>query len=205
MVAVELVNQTDDAQQKRQEIIGVASAVFGHFARQILLRSEIHPVDEVDAGEPIAVGYGNIRCLYVILAAYKIPKEIPPIHIIQLVREEIVDILGKCRLYNRAGLFAVVINHLAAIVEYLPTNRPILLVADDFAVVVADKIHLRAVCSPRFVVALALHVVPHTREEVHELRRIGVFIDFGTFHIFARTLVEMVERLLGITLDGSGI
>ena len=153
------------------------------------------------AREPVAVRNLHARGLDVALAPHEVPQEVAPVHVRELVVEEEVEVLGEGRFDDRAHLaVARVVDPLAAEVEHLGAYRAARLVADDLAVLVTLHLGLGAVGGPLHVFVLALGVVPHAREEVHELRRVGVSRD-GRNRLVAAVLVEVVGLLLSEAVD----
>ena len=196
-----MVDKTYDTQEEWQEIVGVAGSVVLHLAWQVLLWTEIHRVQSLDTRQPISVGDGYLRGLYVILATYKVPKEVSPIHIVELVGEEVVEVFEEGRLHDGLRAFAIVIWHLLTKVEYLLTHRTTTLVIDNVATLITHKIHLRAVCSPRFIVLLLLHIVPHSWEEVHKLIGINIVVNRCALLVDTLLRVVVVETLFGVVLN----
>ncbi len=70
------------------------------FGKQRLV-AEAGIVDEGDARYPVAVGHFTVT-LYVVLPSCKVPQEVTPIHVVELVVEEELKVFQECRLY--AGL-----------------------------------------------------------------------------------------------------
>ena len=107
-VPVELVDQSDDSQNERQEVVRVASFVRSLFLRQIILRPEENPVYGVDSRQPVAVR-DLAGGLYVALASDEVPQKVAPVHEVQLVGEEEFQVLGE----RRDGHRLVVVRDLA--------------------------------------------------------------------------------------------
>ena len=194
LVAVELVDQSDQPQQERQEIVGVAAFVVGDLPRQIVLRPEVFLVDPLDARQPVAVGDRHAGRLYVALAPYEIPQEIAPVHVRELVVEEIVEVLEERRLDDRARFVPVVVYLLGAEVEHFALHGASLRVADDFALFVAHDLGFGAVGGPLLVLLLSFARIPHAGEEVDEFRGVGISRDDRCGLVLA-VLVEVVEML----------
>ena len=204
-VAVELIDQTDQPQDEGEEIVGVPRLVAGHFVRQILLRSEVLLVDPPDAREPVAVGDEGIGGLNVVLTSYEVPEEVAPVHVVELVGEEVVQVL-ECRRfddYRRSVPRTVVPDRLAAEVEHLGTLGAPLVVADDLSVLVAHIVEFGAVGAPGLVGLFRSGVIPHAREEVHELRRIFVAVDDTALLVFP-VLVQIAGRFVFVVDDRCG-
>ena len=203
-VAVELVEQADQTQQEGEEIVGVAAAVLRHLARQAVLRSDVHPVDPADAREPVAVDDQLARGLDVALAAHEVPHEVAPVHVVELVGEEILHVLGE-RGFDDDLLFVAVVIGLALAEEHrLLLHDAPRLVADQLAVLVARRLRAGAVGRPGLVLPFALARVPHAREEVHELRRMGVARD-RRGGLVAAVLVQIAEMLGLVSLGRCGV
>ncbi len=170
LVAVQLVKQTDQSQEKRQKIIGITALVFGDFVRKVVLRASEMAVDPFDTREPVAVRNSRPHRLDVALSADEIPKEITPVHVTQLVVEEIVEIFQKRGFDDglRLAVF-VAVDPFAAEIEHDATFGAALFVTEDFTVLIAQRFDFGAVGGPLFV-TFALARIPHAREQVHELR-----------------------------------
>ena len=203
-VAVQLVDQSDQSQQEGQEIVGVAALVFGDFAGQVVLRAEEFLVDPFDARQPVAVGDLRACGLYVALASHEIPEEVTPVHVRQLVVEEEVEVLGERRLDDRAVLVTVVVEFLAAEIDYLAPYGTALFVAEDFTLVVAHDVGPGAVGAPLLVLLLAFAGIPHAGEEVYEFGGVGVTRDDRSGFVFA-VLVEVVERFFLVAFGRCGV
>ena len=149
-IAVELIDQADKTQQEGEEIVGVAPLVIRYFVRQVVLRSEVKLVDPLDAREPVAVGDDRVGRLDVALAPHEIPEEIAPVHVVELVGEEIVEVLAERRLhdYQRFVARTVVPKRPASEIEHFDLVRASLRVADDFAVFIPFVIGPGAVGAP---------------------------------------------------------
>ena len=149
-IAVELIDQADKTQQEGEEIVGVAPLVIRYFVRQVVLRPEVKLVDPLDAREPVAVGDDRVGRLDVALAPHEIPKEIAPVHVVELVGEEIVEVLAERRLhdYQRFVARTVVPKRPASEIEHFDLVRASLRVADDFAVFIPFVIGPGAVGAP---------------------------------------------------------
>ena len=200
LVAVELVYQTYYSQQERQEKVGVAGGVVPHLVGQVGLRTHVQFVERLDAREPVAVGYGLLRSLYVVLASHEIPEEITPVHVVELVGEEVVEVFGEGRL-GEVLARGFVVNRTSEI-EHLARQGAALLVAQHLAVFVAHDVGLGAVCGPWLVLGFAFVGVPQTREEVHELRRVDIARKGGDAFVTPRVLVEVIRRALLGRVDG---
>ena len=95
----DVVNQTDDAEQKRQHIVLVAGLVVLHGFGQIVLRAETALVYELDARYPVAAEVVacaivvEVVALNVVLATSEVPHKVTPVHPAQLVAVEEVEVL----------------------------------------------------------------------------------------------------------------
>ena len=149
-IAVELIDQADKSQDEGEEIVGVAPLVIRYFVRQVVLRSEVKLVDPLDAREPVAVGDDRVGRLDIALASHEIPEEIAPVHVVELVGEEIVEVLAERRLhdYQRFVARTVVPKRPASEIEHFDLVRASLRVADDFAVFIPFVIGPGAVGAP---------------------------------------------------------
>ena len=149
-IAVELIDQADKSQDEGEEIVGVAPLVIRYFVRQVVLRPEVKLVDPLDAREPVAVGDDRVGRLDVALAPHEIPEEIAPVHVVELVGEEIVEVLAERRLhdYQRFVARTVVPKRPASEIEHFDLVRASLRVADDFAVFIPFVIGPGAVGAP---------------------------------------------------------
>ena len=205
LVAVQLVDESDESQQEGEEIIGVPALVFGDFARQVVLRADVFLVDPADTREPVAVGDRRARRLYVALASHEVPHEIAPVHVRKLVVEEEMDVFPERRFGDRAGFaVGVGVGPFASEVERLAAHGTPLCVAQDLALVVAQRLGLGAVGGPLLVGLFALRVVPHAGEELHELRSVGVAREHRGGLVLA-VLVQIPHLLLLHALGGSRI
>ena len=131
--------------------------------------------------------------LYIILATHKIPEEVAPIHIVQLIGKEVVEVLTERRLGEALTRHRVIYR--ATEVQHLASHHVTLLVCQRLTILVTQNINLCAVCSPRLIGCLALVGVPQTGEEVHKLRRVGV-IDKLCHLLITATLGIVVVRCL---------
>ena len=133
-----------------EEIVGVAPLVIRYFVRQVVLRSEVKLVDPLDAREPVAIGDDRVGRLDIALASHEIPEEIAPVHVVELVGEEIVEVLAERRLhdYQRFVARTVVPKRPASEIEHFDLVRASLRVADDFAVFIPFVIGPGAVGAP---------------------------------------------------------
>ena len=86
----------------------------------ILLRTHQNFVDKRNTGNPVPIQHLAIT-LNVVLTAGEVPHEVAPIHEIQLIREEELQVFRECRFHYALHLSAIVIFHRLAF--YL---RPVL-------------------------------------------------------------------------------
>ena len=136
---------------------------------------------------------------------HEIPQEIAPVHVRELVVEEEVEVFAERRFRDRAGFaVGVGVDLPAAEIEHLAAHGASLRVAADFAVLVAQRLGLGAVGSPLFVLLFAFRVVPHAREEGHELRRMGVARQYRRGLVLA-VLVQIPHCLFLHALGGSRV
>ena len=172
LVAVKLIYQAQQAEHKWQEEVTVACRVVSHFAWQVALRAQISLVESGDAREPVAVQDGLVACLNVVLTSHEVPEEVTPVHIVELIGEEVIKVLTKCRLNEALARNAVI--YLATKLQYLASHSLAVFVTHNLAVLITQYIGLCAVGCPRLVCCLALGCVPQAWEEVLELRWVGV-------------------------------
>ena len=203
LVAVELVNQAEQTEQEGQEEICIARRILGHLARQTTLRTEVKLVKGRNTREPITVSDSILVGLNIVLTSYKVPEEVAPIHIVELVGEEVVEILTERRLCEALARH-VVVNRTAK-VEHLATHSLSVLVAYNLAILVTQDIYLCAICRPRLIRRLALHRVPQAGEEVLELRRIYVVGKLQHLLVSARFAVVVVRCSLNNIIYGSRV
>ena len=200
-----MVYQTDNTQQERKEEVRVSCTVLLHLTWQHSLRTEVQLVDCLDSRKPIAISNSDIRSLYIVLATYEVPKEISPIHIVELIGQEVVQVFAKGRLDDRVVLHAIVVHHLTTIVCNLLTQRTTGLVTADITLLITHEVNLGTICCPRLIVVLLLHIVPHTWEEVHKLLRIYIVINRSQLLVALCRSVVVIKTLLRVALDRCGI
>jgi len=113
-----LIKQSDQSQQKWQQIIGITTLVVGHFIGQIRLITHQHVVNKANAGDPVTVVDFPVS-LQIILATGKIPHEIAPVHEIHLVADEEAQVLNHGRFHD-CFLTATTVDDNALTLEIAP-------------------------------------------------------------------------------------
>ena len=99
--AIGLPQQTDNSEQQRQAVEYVMTLVLFQLFRQQVLIAYKHIVDKLDTGNPIAV-FDFSTTLQVVLASGEVPHEIAPVHPVELVGEEEVEMCIRDRLQLEA-------------------------------------------------------------------------------------------------------
>ena len=102
LAAVCLPKQADESEQQRKHVEHVASGVVFQVVGEHILVAETGVVDKRNAADPVAV-VDFALTLQVVLTAGKIPEEVAPIHVIELVLEEVAYILRECRHVDNAA------------------------------------------------------------------------------------------------------
>ena len=84
--------------------------IIDNIERHIFLRAHQNFVDKRNAGNPVAVQHLSIS-LDVVLTAGEVPHEVAPVHKVQLVGEEELQVFRECRFHYALHLSAIVIFH----------------------------------------------------------------------------------------------
>ena len=110
---VSLPEQTDKSQNQRQAIEYIVSFVVFQVGGEQALVAHQELVHKRYSGNPVAMFYFTLS-LYVILASGKIPHEISPVHVVQLVDKEELDVIPLGRDFHHHHLSALVVRNLHA-------------------------------------------------------------------------------------------
>ena len=94
------------------------SLVVFQFLRQEALVAHQPVVDERDTGNPVAV-FNFSAALYVVLASGEVPHEVAPVHPVELVGEEELDVFPLCGHVYHNHVAAFVIGHIVTL-DVLP-------------------------------------------------------------------------------------
>ena len=100
LVFLDLVDQTNQAQQKWQGVVHVARWVVGKVRRLVVLWAQTHLIQEGNAGDPVALGE-FVAVLVVVLAAGEVPHEVAEPHLAHLVVHEEFKVVAKLQLVGR--------------------------------------------------------------------------------------------------------
>ena len=99
LVLSELVEEPNQAQEQRQEVIVVLAFVLAEYGRGIPLVSEPELVYGPDAALPVTVEYlAWGRAVYVVLSSDEVPHEVSPVHPVHLEVEEEPEVRPESRL-----------------------------------------------------------------------------------------------------------
>ena len=134
--AVGLPKQADEAQQQGQAVEDVAPLVLLQLRGQVGLVAYQPVVYEGDARDPVAMLYLAVA-LDVVLATSEVPQEVAPVHPVELVGEEELDVLPLRGHVHRHHLAAAVIGHLMTL-----DVHPVLIVIRVRAAVHAGEEHV---------------------------------------------------------------
>ena len=104
-----LPQQAHQTEQQRQHIEHVAALVACTevIGKQTLV-AKTQIIDKWYAAYPVAVVYLSL-CRDVVLASGKVPHKVAPIHVVDLIIEEELQIFDKCRLYLILGGYHIAI------------------------------------------------------------------------------------------------
>ena len=106
--AIGLPQQTDNSEQQRQAVEYVMTLVLFQLFRQQVLIAYQHIVDKLDTGNPVAV-FDFSATLQVVLASGEVPHEIAPVHPVELVGEEELDVFPLVRYVHHHHFAALVV------------------------------------------------------------------------------------------------
>ena len=149
MVLISLPEEADETQQQGQTVEYIMSLVLFQFGGQFALVAQTGIVDERNSGQPVTVFQFAIT-LYVVLAAGKIPHEIPPIHEVNLVTEEEAQVFGLRRYLYHYHLSALVVRYLLAFYA----AHPVFVSPDVLGAVGVHAREHHVLCIDRFFVVI---------------------------------------------------
>ena len=89
-----LPKQTNQAKNEWQHVIDIVALVLADGSRHMILIAYEYLVDELDASNPIAAVDLSIT-LHIALATREVPKEVTPIHEVDLIAQEILHVFGE--------------------------------------------------------------------------------------------------------------
>ena len=129
LVPCELEEDADDAEQQGQHVIMVLRPVVTEICRGIALVPEPCLVDEPYPALPVACEqFAGSRAVYVVLPPCKVPHEISPVHPVELIVEEELEIGAESRLLvglSRDGLpLAIHIDLIELLIPAIRAGRP---------------------------------------------------------------------------------
>ncbi len=107
-IIFQLVEQADEAEYQRQEVIFCPGRVL-HCSRQVVLVTKSRIINKSDAAYPVAMFYLTLS-FGVVLTAHEVPHEITPEHPATLIINEKLKILTESR--NHDSLLTAVRTHL---------------------------------------------------------------------------------------------
>ena len=169
------------------------SGVIGHKGGQIRLRSEEEAVNKWDAGDPIPLRQFSLS-LDVILSTGEVPEEVPPVHIIELIREEVTEIFSESRQCHSLRLTRLV-HRLRLSLHLTPDLIPLLKVGHHIAVDAREE-HLHIAPVDQRATLLTLVVIGVIGRELIR-PRIG---DLGGRHRPPLSIV-LRQRGVGLSID----
>ena len=108
-----LPEESDDSQYEGETIENVVSLVVFQFLREHVLVAIQKVVDERYAGDPVAVFY-FAAALDVVLPSGKVPHEVAPVHEVELVGEEELDVVPLGWHVHHQHLSALIVGHVVA-------------------------------------------------------------------------------------------
>ena len=116
--AIGLPQQTDNSEQQRQAVEYVMTLVLFQLFRQQVLIAYKPSVDKLDTGNPVAVFYFSAT-LQVVLASGEVPHEIAPVHPVELVGEEELNVFPLRRHSHHNHFAAFVVGYVISL-DVLP-------------------------------------------------------------------------------------
>ena len=111
---VGLPEKPDQSEQQRQAVEYIVSFVILEVLRQEFLIAYEQVIDERNTGNPVAVFYFSAT-LNVVLASGEVPHEVTPVHEVQLVGEEELDVLPLGRHIHHDHFSALVVRHVMSL------------------------------------------------------------------------------------------
>ena len=117
LVAVSLPEEPYQAENQRQAVEYIMPLVILEILWEQFLIAYEQVVDERNAGNPVAMFYFS-GALYVVLPSGKVPHEVTPVHEVQLVGEEELDILPLGGHIYHYHFPALVVRHVIAFDVY---------------------------------------------------------------------------------------
>ena len=106
-----LPEQSDQTQKKREAIEYVMTLTGKSIGKEVVVTAYEHLVYEIETGNPVSVLYLSVAVLDIILTAGKVPHEISPVHEVDLISQEELDILELCGNCNLDVASALVIGN----------------------------------------------------------------------------------------------
>ncbi len=117
----------DDAEQQREHIENVVTLVFAALVgRKQTLVAETRIVDKGYSRYPVAAVHLAVA-LYVVLSSGKVPHEVAPVHVIELIYEEEVEIFGHrgLELHGLLHGIALLVDIEGGIHRFAPESDPV--------------------------------------------------------------------------------
>ena len=111
---VGLPDEADDAKQQWQAVEHVVALVFLELGGQVFLVADEPVVYEGDARYPVAV-FNLPVSLDVVLPSGEVPHEVSPVHPVELVREEELDVLPLCGDVDHDHFATAIVRNLVAL------------------------------------------------------------------------------------------
>ena len=103
-----LPEESDQAEQQRQAVEYVVSFVVFEVLRKQFLVAHQQIVDKWDSGDPVTVFYFS-AALNVVLPSGKVPHKVAPVHEVELVGEEELDVFPLVRYVHHHHFAALVV------------------------------------------------------------------------------------------------
>ena len=108
LAVVCLPEESDQAEQQRQAVEYVVSFVVFEVLRKQFLVAHQQIVDKWDSGDPVTVFYFS-AALNVVLPSGKVPHKVAPVHEVELVGEEELDVFPLVRYVHHHHFAALVV------------------------------------------------------------------------------------------------